>query len=126
MSRSDRKQLIVLSLALSPSLSLSLSQPHRLSLSFYPILSLFLSQSLSTPSSLYISLSTSPSLPHLVVSSHRRVRQQGSVVDGIGGVVDQDGPVLDLQDLDPMSDHRGDAELTHLHTHTHTHQASRL
>ena len=41
-------------------------------------------------------------------------------MDGIGGVVDQDGPVLDLQDLDPMSDHRGDAELTHLHTHTHT------
>lgn len=51
---------------------------------------------------------------YLVVSCQRLVSQQRSVLDRVAGVVDQDGSVLDLQDLDAVSHHRRHAELTQL------------
>lgn len=51
---------------------------------------------------------------HLVVSSQGMGGQQRPAMDCVWGVVDQNGSVLYLEDLDAVSHHRGHAELTQL------------
>ena len=51
---------------------------------------------------------------YLVCGSEGPVGKQGSVVDGVGSVVEQDGAVLHLQHLDALPHHRRHAELTQL------------
>ena len=51
---------------------------------------------------------------YLVCGSEGPVGKQGSVVDGVGGVVEQDGAVLHLQHLDSLPHHRRHAELKQL------------
>lgn len=52
--------------------------------------------------------------PYLLIPTELLSRQQRAVVNGVGSVVDQDRPVLDLQDLNAVSHHRRHGELTQL------------